>query len=140
MSGTPPAGPRFDLPVIEPESEPFWTALRNGKLLLRHCTACDAYHYYPRPFCPACWSDDVEWVEAAGGATLYTHSMVYRNDLAPFGPQVPYLAAVVELDEGPRMMTRLVDIADGEAVIGMRLHLRTQPVTDEVSMAVFAPA
>ncbi len=62
----------------------------------------------------------MEWVEAGGGATLYTHSMVYRNDLPPFGPQVPYLAAVVDLDEGPRMMTRIVDYGDTPIEIGMR--------------------
>ncbi len=132
-------GPRFDLPVVEPESEPYWAALREGRLLLRRCADCGAYHHYPRPFCPHCWSDDVEWVDAAGGATLYSHSMVFVNDLPPFGPQVPYIAAVVELDEGPRMMTRVVDCDPAELKIGMRLRLRTEPVTDEISMAVFAP-
>jgi uncharacterized OB-fold protein len=135
-----PPSPRFDLPIIEAESAPYWSALREGRLLLRRCRACGAHHHYPRPFCPACWSDDVEWVEAAGGGTLYTHSTVYVNDLPPFGPQVPYTAAVVELDEGPRLMTRVVDCAPEALAIGMRVELRTEPVTDEVTMAVFAPA
>ena len=125
--------------MIEAESEPYWAALQDGKLLLKLCSACGKHHSYPRPFCPHCWSDDVSWVEAGGGATLYTHSMVYRNDLPPFGPQVPYLAAVVDLDEGPRMMTRIVDHDGVDISIGMRLRLQTQPVTDEVTMAVFAP-
>ena len=125
--------------MIEAESEPYWAALQDGKLLLKLCAACGKHHSYPRPFCPHCWSDDVAWVEAGGGATLYTHSMVYRNDLPPFGPQVPYLAAVVDLDEGPRMMTRIVDHEDADIQIGMRLRLRTEVVTDEVTMAVFAP-
>ena len=81
----------------------------------------------------------MSWVEAGGGASLYTHSMVYRNDLPPFGPQVPYLAAVVDLDEGPRMMTRIVDHEGVDIQIGMQLRLQTQPVTDEITMAVFAP-
>ena len=62
------------------------------------------------------------------------------NDLPPFGPQVPYVAAVVDLDEGPRMMTRVVDCEHDALKIGMRLQLRTEPVTDEVTMAVFVPA
>lgn len=132
-------GPRFDLPTIEPESEPYWTALREGRLLIKLCAACGLHHSYPRPFCPHCWSDDVSWVEASGGASLYTHSVVYRNDLPPFGPQVPYIAAVVDLDEGPRMMTRIVDCEPHALAIGMRLQMRTEVVTDEVSMAVFAP-
>jgi len=125
--------------MVEAESEPYWAALRDGKLLLKICHACGQHHSYPRPFCPHCWSDDVEWVEAGGGATLYTHSMVYRNDLPPFGPQVPYLAAVVDLDEGPRMMTRIVDHDGVDIEIGMRLRMRPEVVTDEITMAVFAP-
>ncbi len=65
--------------------------------------------------------------------------MVFVNDLPPFGPQVPYIAAVVDLDEGPRMMTRVVDCEPDALTIGMRLRMRTEPVTDEVTMAVFAP-
>lgn len=125
--------------MVEPESEPYWAALRAGKLLLKRCGACGKHHSYPRPFCPHCWSDEVEWVEAGGGATLYAHSVVYRNDLPPFGPQVPYIAAVVDLDEGPRMMTRIVDCEADQLAIGMPLRLRTEAVTDEVTMAVFAP-
>jgi uncharacterized OB-fold protein len=125
--------------MVEEESEPFWTALHDGKLLIKLCGACGKHHSYPRPFCPHCWSDDVAWVEASGGATLYTHSKVYVNDLPPFPPQVPYMAAVVDLDEGPRMMTRLVDCDEADVKIGMRLRMRTEPMTDEISMAVFAP-
>jgi len=125
--------------MVEDESAPYWAALQDGKLLLKLCASCGRHHSYPRPFCPHCWSDDVAWVEASGGASLYTHSMVYRNDLPPFGPQVPYLAAVVDLDEGPRMMTRIVDHEGVDIQIGMRLRLQTQPVTDEITMAVFAP-
>ena len=132
-------GPRFDLPTIEPESEPYWTALREGRLLLKLCASCSQYHSYPRPFCPFCWSEDVSWVEASGGAVLYTHSVVFRNDLPPFGEQVPYIAAMVDLDEGPRMMTRVVDCEPDQLKIGMRLSFRTEAVTDEVTMAVFAP-
>ena len=65
---------------------------------------------------------------------------MFRNDLPPFGPQVPYIAAVVDLDEGPRVMTRIVDCEVDQLAIGMRLHLRTEPVTDDVTRAVFAPA
>ena len=125
--------------MIEGESEPFWTALHDGKLLIKRCGACGKHHSYPRPFCPHCWSDDVEWVEAGGGATLYTHSTVYVNDLPPFPPQVPYTAAVVDLDEGPRMMTRLVDCDQADIKIGMRRRMRSEPMTEERSMAVFAP-
>jgi uncharacterized protein len=133
------ASPRFDQPLIEDESRPFWDGLRDGQLLIKHCTACDAFHYYPRPFCPSCWSDDVEWHEASGRATVYTYSTVYVNDLPPFGPQVPYVAAVVELEEGPRMMTRLVDCTKDDITLGMPVEVTYTDLDDELKIAVFRP-
>ena len=79
-------------------------------------------------------------VEAGGGGTLYTWSTVYQNDLPPFHEQIPYVAAIVELDEGPRMMTRIVDHEQHELAIGMRLQARFEPLDDEVTIVVFAPA
>lgn len=132
--------PRFDLPTIDDETRPFWEGTREGKLLLRSCNTCGVVHYYPRPFCPSCWSDDVTWVEAGGRATLYTHSTVYTNDLPPFPAQVPYIAAVVDLAEGPRMMTQVVDCPPDRLAVGMDLVVTFREVTDEVTIAVFRPA
>jgi uncharacterized OB-fold protein len=132
--------PRFDLPVIEDETRPYWEATRDRRLLIRRCRACGAAHFYPRPFCPGCWSDDVVWEEASGRATLYTHSTVYRNDLPPFGERVPYVAAVVDLEEGPRMMTELTGIEPADAQIGMPLEVEYRNLTDEVAVPVFRPA
>lgn len=137
MSGT---GPRFDQPLIEDESAPFWDGLREGELRIKHCNACGAFHFYPRPFCPTCWSDDVEWHVASGDASVYSYSTVYVNDLPPFGPQVPYVAAVVDLAEGPRMMTRLVGCTKDDITIGMAVTFETAPLDDELNMAVFRPA
>jgi uncharacterized OB-fold protein len=131
--------PRFDQPVVEEESREFWEGLCDGRLLIKHCTACGAFHYYPRPFCPTCWSDDVEWYEASGRATVYTYSTVYVNDLPPFGPQVPYVAAVVELEEGPRMMTRLVDCTKDDITLGMPVEVTYTDLDDELKIAVFRP-
>ena len=57
--------PRFDLPTTDQETQPFWDGLQDGKFLLRHCNACGRDHYYPRPFCPTCWSDDLSWKQWA---------------------------------------------------------------------------
>lgn len=140
VSASGSSGPRFDLPTIEAEARPHWDALREGRLLIKRCGACGAFHHYPRPFCPTCWSDDVDWAEASGRATLYTWSMVHVNDLPPFGQQVPYVAAVVELEEGPRMMTRIVDCDEDALDFGLALRFGAQPLTDEISIAVFRPA
>ena len=132
--------PRFDLPTPEPETQPFWDAARDGKLLIKRCGACTKPHFYPRPFCPFCWSADVEWEEASGGATLYTWSVVHRNDLPPFPERVPYVAAVVDLDEGPRMMTNVVECDHDALKIGMPLQVTFERRTDDVTVPVFRPA
>ena len=96
-------------PAPDVETQPFWDGTKEGRFLVRHCLECGEYHFYPRPFCPKCWSERVEWVEASGRAVLYTYSIVVSNDLPPFNERVPYVAAVVDLEEGPRVMTNVVD-------------------------------
>ncbi|MFC4609125.1 Zn-ribbon domain-containing OB-fold protein [Streptomyces maoxianensis] len=116
-------GPRFDLPEIDDFTRPFWDAAGDGQLLIRRCRACGRAHHYPREFCPYCWSEDVDWERASGRATLYTWSVVHRNDLPPFGARVPYTAAVVDLVEGPRMMTEIVQCPQSGLSIGMALEV-----------------
>lgn len=117
------AGPRFDLPEPDAFTRPYWDAAAEGRLLIRRCGGCGQAHHYPREFCPRCWSEDVTWERASGRATLYTWSVVHRNDLPPFDGRVPYIAAVVDLAEGPRMMTEIVDCGEDELRIGMGLEV-----------------
>ncbi|MFC9591257.1 Zn-ribbon domain-containing OB-fold protein [Streptomyces sp. NPDC056944] len=128
-----------NLPDIDTFTRPYWDAAAEGRLLLRHCAACDRAHHYPREFCPYCWSEDVRWERASGRATLYTWSVVHRNDLPPFGDRVPYVAAVVDLAEGPRMMTEVVGVAEGDLRIGMELHV-TFRAEGDVTVPVFGAA
>jgi len=107
---------------------------------VKRCADCGEAHFYPRPFCPRCWSEAVTWEEASGDATLYTWSTVHVNDLPPFPERVPYVAAIVELAEGPRMMTNVVDCDDAQLEVGMALHVRYRELDDEFSIPVFAPA
>lgn len=131
---------RFDLPTPDAETQPFWDACREGRFLLRRCGACGRHHHYPRPFCPFCWSEDVTWTEASGRATLYTYSVVRQNDLPPFPERVPYVAAIVELAEGPRVMTNLEGVEPEAIEIGMDLEVDFRPISDDVTIPVFRPA
>lgn len=128
------------LPIVNVETAEFWDACRAHRLLLRRCNACGTTSFYPRPFCPACWSDDVGWVDASGRATLYTWSVVHRNDLPPFDERVPYVAAIVDLAEGPRMMTNVVDVAHDDLRIGMPLEVVFRDEADDIVIPVFRPA
>ena len=133
------SGARFDLPTIEEETRPFWDALRDGKLMLGKCEACGRVHYYPRPMCPHCWSDAVTLQPACGRGTLYTWSTVYVNDLPPFNTKVPYVAAQVDLEEGVRITTNIVDAEPGDLSIGMPVKLGFEAISEDVTIPVFSP-
>lgn len=134
--------PRFDLPTPDLETEYFWAGANEHVLRIKRCTDCGEHHFYPRPFCPHCWSGSVEWVEASGRATLYTWSVVRANDLPPFPERVPYVAAVVDLDEGPRLMTNVVECAFDDLEAGMALEVVFETVSDdpEFTLPRFRPA
>jgi uncharacterized protein len=132
--------PRFDLPTTDSETQPFWDGLKVGTFLLRHCNACGHDHYYPRPFCPVCWSDDVIWKPASGRGKLYTYSIVHVNDLPPFNERVPYVAAIVELDEGPRVMTNIEGVPFDELRADMPVTVEYKAISDDVTIPVFRAA
>ena len=134
------ARPRTDLPSIDDNSAPYWAAARDGILMAAWCADCERIHHYPRARCPFCWSDAVEPRAMSGRATLYTYSIVHMNDLPPFDSRLPYVAAVVELDEGPRLQTNIIDCAPEELRIGMPLQVAFTPLNDEVTATVFRPA
>ncbi len=130
----------FNVPTPDFETQPYWDAAKDGKLMIRRCRACGEAYFYPRSFCPKCWSEDVDWEEASGRATLYTWSVVHRNDLPPFPDRVPYVAAIVDLDEGPRMMTNVEGCEFDDLRVGMALQVDFRVDSDEVTVPVFRPA
>lgn len=141
MSPNHPPSPRFDVPEIDTFTRPYWEAAAEGRLLIRRCGACGTAHHYPREFCPHCWSENVTWEQSAGRATLYTWSTIHRNDLPPFNTRTPYTAAIVDLTEGPRMMTELIDCPQDNLRIGMRLEATFRAPTETTpAIAVFRPA
>jgi len=91
-------------PVVDVESDNFWRGCREGKLLIKLCDACGRNHFYPRDYCPFCWSAATRWIEASGRGRLYSYSIVHQNPLPPFKDRCPYAIVIVALDEGPRMM------------------------------------
>ncbi|MFB7936007.1 Zn-ribbon domain-containing OB-fold protein [Streptomyces sp. NPDC056049] len=126
-------------PDIDAFTRAYWDAAAEGRLLIRRCRACARPHHYPREFCPHCWSEDVVWEPATGRATLYTWSVVHRNDLPPFDARVPYVAAVVDLAEGPRMMTEVVDVPEDALRVDMELEVAFRTGEGGVAVPVFGP-
>jgi uncharacterized OB-fold protein len=120
-------------PPVTPETQPFWDAATAGRLLLRRCLACGEAHHYPRSLCPFCGSDRTEWRETAGRGTIYSYSVMRR---AP----VPYAIAYVTLQEGPTMMTNIVD-CDLDAIrIGQPVRVVFKPSDGGPPVPMFTPA
>lgn len=134
------ARPRLDLPTVDDGTAAWWQACRDHRLLVKRCADCGRAHFYPRPFCPYCWSEHVDWEPASGRATLYTWSVVHSNDLPPFDERVPYVAAVVDLEEGPRMLTNVVDCDADRLRADMALVASYRPLADDLVLPVFRPA
>ena len=124
-------------PRPTPETQPFWDGCAAGELRLQRCTSCDAHYFPPRPFCPDCLSDDVTWEAVSGRGTLHTYVINHRP--AP-GFEAPYAIAVVQLDEGPRMMSNIVGVeqAPEALVLDMALEVAFEEL-GEVQLPVFRP-
>ncbi len=124
---------KLPAPPVNPETKPFWDAAAQGKLLIKKCTACGEMHFYPRSICPFCFSSNTEWVEASGLGTVYTYSVMRR---AP----MPYAIAYVELAEGPRMMTNIVDCDLDQIRVGQNVRLVFKPSEGGPPVPMFTPA
>ncbi|MDH3233557.1 MAG: Zn-ribbon domain-containing OB-fold protein [Alphaproteobacteria bacterium] len=128
------------LPVIDPGSEPFWSAAREHRLSIPLCLDCDQYHFYPRELCPHCHSGNLEWRDASGKGTIYTFTIARRPAGAAYADDVPYIIALIDLAEGPRMMTNVI-APDVEAVrIGDAVEVFFDDVTEEVTLPKFKTA
>ncbi len=124
------------LPYIHGETSDYWEGTRRHELLLRKCRSCGQHHFYPRDLCPWCFSPDVEWAKASGKGTVYSFTVCHRP--APgFEKDVPYNLALIELDEGVRMMSNIVDCPLDEIHVGMRVEVVFDDVTPQVTLPKF---
>lgn len=121
----------------DPTTDYFWEAAREERLVIQQCKTCLRYQFYPRSFCLGCDSGQVEWVPASGLGTVYSRTTVHLNAGAELGLEAPYVVAIVELDEGPRLLTNLT----GEPTpIGSRVQVAWRPRHGgQPPVPVFAP-
>ena len=132
--------PTKPIPVPNEDSAVYWRGCNDGKLLLQRCGSCGHFRFYPRILCTNCSSLETEWVEASGRGAVYSYSVIHRAPSPAFKAEVPYVLAVVVLDEGVRMMTNIVDCAPDQVRIDMPVRVRFDRVSDEIAVPKFAPA
>ena len=125
------------IPVPSPETRPFWDAAKRHALELPRCRACGTMHYYPRGACPACLSGDLAWERVSGKGTLHTFTIVNRGQKG-FPVPTPYVLAIVELDEGPRLTSNIV-AAPESVKVGMPVVVQFDDVTPEHTLVKFKP-
>jgi uncharacterized OB-fold protein len=126
---------------ISPElTRPFWEAAKRHELVMPRCTTCDHLFFYPRSECPRCLSDHLEWMKVSGRGRLHTYTVVYQPANAAFRDDTPYIYAVVQLDEGPRMVSNVVQCEIDAISVDMPLEAVFDDVTAECILVKFKPA
>jgi uncharacterized OB-fold protein len=130
---------RKPLPTMTPWSAPFWEGCHRGELLVQKCQDCLSFVFYPKLYCPECLSSNLEWVKASGKGKIYSHMTVYAFQPTEFAVDVPYVVAIVELEEGVRMMSNIVGCAPDSIRCDMEVRVVFEKATDEITLAKFAP-
>jgi uncharacterized OB-fold protein len=130
----PPARP---LPIPTAETARYWAAALEGTLKIQHCRACARHQFYPRRFCTQCLSDDIDWVQASGRGRIYTYTVCHVAAHPAFESRVPYAIAMVELDEGVRMLAGIVDSDLQQLAVGAPVRVCFERVSDEVALPMF---
>jgi len=127
------------LPIPTKWSKPFWEGTKKHKLLLKRCKECGHIDHPPYLYCTECTNENGEWVEASGRATLYAFAVNEYGVPFPFVVDLPYIVALVDLKEGPRMLSNIVDCDPKELKNGMELEVVFDDVSLEVSLPKWKP-
>ena len=129
--------PEKPVPVVNPWARPFWEAAKEKRLIIQQCKDCNKHIFYPRIACPHCFSDQVDWVEASGKGKVYSFTVVKNNAPSAFITGMPYVIAVVKLEEGVQMLTNIVG-CDPEAVTcDMPVEVIFEKLNDEFTLPKF---
>ena len=127
------------IPYPDNASREYWAAAAEGRLLYQECPNCGNRQLYPRGACMAC-GETPEWRDASGRGTVHTFTVIRQNYAQPFRDMLPYVVAIIELEEGPRLMSNLTDCAVTDVSIGMPVEVHFEPLDDGVGVPLFRPA
>lgn len=126
-------------PVVTSVERPFWDAARKGDLILQKCVDCNRFIFYPRIYCPHCHSAALTWEKASGKGKVYTYTVVLSNSHSSFLADIPFVIAIVKLDEGVQMLSNIVDCRPEDAACDMPVEVVFEKLNDEFTLPKFKP-
>ena len=133
-------GASLPVPVPTPDNQGFWEACSRHELVIQRCPQCDTLRHPPRPVCSTCHSDDIDWKRVSGLGTIYTYSITHQAVHPALRDRVPWNVIMVDLDEGVRMFSHLVDCPEEKVSIGLRVEVTFEDVGEGISLPYFRPA
>lgn len=129
-----------NFPRITQEARPYWEGCRRNKLLIQRCLDCGQHQFYPRIYCTRCMGDRIEWIETQGKGHVISYTVVRRAISPAYAGDVPYIVALIQLEEGPTMMSNIIDCEPEGAAVGMQVEVVFEKWSDEISVPKFRPA
>ena len=130
--------PTIPLPVPTTVSSPYWEACRRGELTFQRCPDCSGITFIPQPACSSCLSTSMEWEQSAGRGKVYSYTVVWRPQTPAF--DIPYVVAIIDLNEGYRMLSNIVDCDPSEVAVGMPVEVTFREMSDEITLPYFRPS
>jgi len=134
-----PSPPAKPVPVVNTWAQPFWDAARQERLILQKCISCGEHIFYPRIACPHCAADNLEWVEVSGKGTVYSFTVVEANAPSAFLDDMPYVVAVIRLQEGVQMLSNVIGCDPHSVVCDMPVEVAFEKLNDEFTLPKFKP-
>lgn len=131
------AAPGRPAPILTEDNHAYWEAAREGRLVTQRCGRCGRLRHPPRPMCPTCHAVEHEIVDLAGTGVVYSYSILHHPQNPAF--TYPVIAVLVDLDEGIRIVSNLIDIEPSQVRIGLPVQVRFEPTRDDMAVPVFTP-
>lgn len=128
------------VPIRTAENAPYWDSAKQHSLQLQHCGACGKFRYPPSSYCPHCLSDETGWQAVTGNGTIYSFILVHQRYDPSFASDLPYNVAIVELAEGPRLVSNIIGCSNEALRVGMPVEVTYDDVTAEFTLPKFRPA
>ncbi len=131
--------PQKPVPVVNPWAKPFWDAAKEDKLMYQKCDDCNKNIFYPRIACPKCFSDNISWVQSKGLGTVYSYTVVENNSPSAFMEDIPYVVAIIKLEEGIQMLSNIIGCDPYAVTCDMPVKVVFEQLNDEFKLPKFTP-